>query len=86
MAACNQESAKRQSLTTVESPIKKKRVRTAEWLQQKRACDRAHAKTRINIGRAFERWRELRFLNGFKTDAETAFFLLDRQDFSFVME
>ncbi|XP_048031223.1 uncharacterized protein si:ch211-40k21.5 isoform X1 [Megalobrama amblycephala] len=80
MAACNQESAK-SSLTTGESPtVKKKRVRTVEWLQQKRACNRAHAKTRINIGRAFERWRELRFLNGFKTDAETAFFLLDSYD------
>ncbi len=31
------------------------------------------AKTRINIGRSFERWRELRVLKVFKTDAETAF-------------
>lgn len=82
MAARNQESAEQSLVATGEAPVvKKKRIRTAKWLQQKRECDRALAKTRINIGRAFERWRELRSLNGFKTDAETAFFLLDRYDF-----
>lgn len=74
------ESFKRQSpVTTGDSPVvKHKRLRTSEWLQKKRECNRAHAKTRINIGRAFERWRELRDLKVFKTDAETALFLLDR--------
>ncbi|XP_056105347.1 uncharacterized protein si:ch211-40k21.5 isoform X2 [Rhinichthys klamathensis goyatoka] len=37
-------------------------------------------KTRINIGRAFERWRQLRELKGFKSDSDLAFFLLDTVD------
>ncbi len=55
---------------TGDSPVvKTKRIRTENWLQKKRECDRAIvAKTKINIGRAFERWHEIRVLKGFKMD------------------
>uniref|UniRef100_A0A4W4DQ94 Uncharacterized protein n=1 Tax=Electrophorus electricus TaxID=8005 RepID=A0A4W4DQ94_ELEEL len=44
---------------------------------KKKELDRARDKTRINIGAAFERWKALRDLKGFKIDAELATFLLD---------
>ncbi|XDV27007.1 hypothetical protein PO909_030607 [Leuciscus waleckii] len=40
--------------------------------------DRRRAKTRVNIGAAFDSWRELRSALGIKTDPEQAFFLLQR--------
>uniref|UniRef100_A0A3B5BHY5 Uncharacterized protein n=1 Tax=Stegastes partitus TaxID=144197 RepID=A0A3B5BHY5_9TELE len=46
--------------------------------QKKKHYDQSRAKTRINIGEAFQRWRDLRELKGMKTDAEVAVFLLDR--------
>jgi len=54
-----------------------KRTR-AEKEEVKKEGDRARNKTRINIGSAFERWRVLRELIGFRLDAELATFLLDR--------
>ncbi|KAM4736945.1 uncharacterized protein FYW61_004575 isoform 2-T3 [Anableps anableps] len=45
---------------------------------QKKELDRARNKTRINIGAAFLRWRELLVLKQFKSDAELATFLLDK--------
>ncbi|XP_043978933.1 uncharacterized protein LOC122834391 isoform X3 [Gambusia affinis] len=45
---------------------------------QKKELDRARNKTRINIGAAFLRWRELLYLKRFKSDAELATFLLDK--------
>uniref|UniRef100_A0A674MHT5 Uncharacterized protein n=1 Tax=Takifugu rubripes TaxID=31033 RepID=A0A674MHT5_TAKRU len=44
---------------------------------KKRVYESARSKTRIYIGVAFERWRDLRQLKGMKTDAELALFLLD---------
>ncbi|XP_071382062.1 uncharacterized protein [Centroberyx affinis] len=41
------------------------------------AFDTARSKTRINIGTAFERWRNLRQAKRMKTDAALAVFLLD---------
>ena len=57
---------------------KKKKKVSAEARQAKRQSDRLRTKTRINIGRAFELWRDLRFVLGIKTDPELAFILLDR--------
>uniref|UniRef100_A0A671VTA7 Uncharacterized protein n=1 Tax=Sparus aurata TaxID=8175 RepID=A0A671VTA7_SPAAU len=57
---------------------KRKRIRTEDQRKAKRESDRARAKTRINIGDSFERWRELRGLKGFKSDPEFARFLLAR--------
>ncbi|XP_008294770.1 uncharacterized protein LOC103368241 [Stegastes partitus] len=54
-----------------------KRIRSAEHKQKKKHYDQSRAKTRINIGEAFQRWRDLRELKGMKTDAEVAVFLLD---------
>ncbi|XP_022066748.1 zinc finger protein 260-like isoform X1 [Acanthochromis polyacanthus] len=48
----------------------------------KKESDRA--RTRINIGGAFPRWRKLRDLKGFKTDADFASFLLDRYQSDFL--
>uniref|UniRef100_A0AAR2IKQ5 Uncharacterized protein n=1 Tax=Pygocentrus nattereri TaxID=42514 RepID=A0AAR2IKQ5_PYGNA len=45
---------------------------------KKRELDRARDKTRANLGAAFQRWRALRDLKGFRSDAELATFLLDR--------
>ncbi|XP_037830602.1 zinc finger protein 37 isoform X2 [Kryptolebias marmoratus] len=39
--------------------------------------DQARNKTRVNIGAAFPRWRELREQKGFRNDAQLATFLLD---------
>ncbi|CAM4574040.1 unnamed protein product [Leuciscus chuanchicus] len=44
----------------------------------KQALDKARGQTRVNIGAAFERWRQLRELKGLKSDAEVAVFLLNR--------
>ncbi len=41
----------------------------------KRDSDRARAKTQVNFGRSFNRWRELWDLKGFKTVPELALFL-----------
>jgi len=52
-------------------PKKKRRIKSSEYR-------RFSSKKRIIIGKAFERWRELKELNIFKSDAEVALFLLDR--------
>lgn len=44
----------------------------------KRLHDQKRSKTRINIGSAFTRWRELLLEKRMKLDAELATFLLDR--------
>ncbi|KAF4088920.1 hypothetical protein AMELA_G00060220 [Ameiurus melas] len=78
MAALNRGSSTPQSsLIFGESDVKSKKPRTAEGLQSNRESDRARAKTRINLGMAFESWRQLRDLKGLKTNAEMAFFLLE---------
>lgn len=58
--------------------LPKKRKRTKDISVKKRIYETARSKTRINIGAAFERWRDLRQLKGMKTDAELALFLLNR--------
>ncbi|KAL3996807.1 splicing factor, arginine/serine-rich 4/5/6 [Sarotherodon galilaeus] len=45
---------------------------------KERAEEGESDEARINIGVAFQRWREIRELKGFKTDAGFATFLLDR--------
>lgn len=40
--------------------------------------DQTKAKRLVNIGEAFQRWRDLREVKGMKTNAEVAMFLLDR--------
>lgn len=55
----------------------RKRKRSKNVNLKKRVYESARSKTRLNIGVAFERWRDLRQLKGMKTDAELALFLLD---------
>lgn len=55
----------------------KRRKRSKNVSVKKRVYESARSKTRIYIGVAFERWRNLRQLKGMKTDAELALFLLD---------
>lgn len=43
----------------------------------KKRLDQARAQTRVNIGVAFQRWRQLREMKGLKSDAMVAVFLLD---------
>ena len=49
-----------------------------KYSNAKRASDKARSKTRVNLGLAFVRWRQMRFAFGLKSDAELATFLLDR--------
>ncbi|KAK7118687.1 hypothetical protein R3I94_022248 [Phoxinus phoxinus] len=65
-------------LTSEEAPVVK--AKAPQHAVRKRESDKIRNKTRINIGRAFERWRQLRELKGFKSDPELAFFLLDTVD------
>ncbi|XP_061576236.1 histone-lysine N-methyltransferase PRDM9-like [Cololabis saira] len=55
----------------------KKRKPAEEKAAVKKALDKARGQTRVNIGPAFERWRGLKELKGFRSDAEVALFLLD---------
>lgn len=57
---------------------KPKRIRSEEQKWKKKFYDQARAKSRVNIGEAFQQWRDLREIKGMKTDAEVALFLLDR--------
>ncbi|XP_034043428.1 zinc finger protein 3 homolog [Thalassophryne amazonica] len=56
----------------------RKRKPEAEKAAMKKARDKARGQTRVDIGAAFSRWRQLRHLKGLKSDAEVALFLLDR--------
>ncbi|ROI47839.1 hypothetical protein DPX16_16262 [Anabarilius grahami] len=59
---------------------KRKKTDDDDKKAKKKELDRARNKTRVNIGPAFPRWRELRVLKGLKTDAELATFLLDNAE------
>ncbi|KAM9314937.1 uncharacterized protein KZ484_024651 [Pholidichthys leucotaenia] len=56
----------------------KQRKTEKEKKAKKTELNRARDQTRVSIGVAFTRWRELRDLQGYKTDAELATFLLNR--------
>lgn len=49
-----------------------------EVTDSEREADGERQETRINIGPACQRWREVRKQKGFKTDAAFATFLLNR--------
>ncbi|XP_016092440.1 uncharacterized protein [Sinocyclocheilus grahami] len=57
---------------------KKNRKISEEQSVKKKGYDQARGKTRVNIGAAFQRWRELKERLGLESDAEVALFLLDR--------
>uniref|UniRef100_A0A672H456 Uncharacterized protein n=1 Tax=Salarias fasciatus TaxID=181472 RepID=A0A672H456_SALFA len=57
--------------------MKSRVVKTLAQKKEYKKEDRARNRTRINVGTAFERWRTLQDLKGFKSDAELATFLLD---------
>ncbi|XP_076151165.1 uncharacterized protein LOC143134569 isoform X2 [Alosa pseudoharengus] len=54
----------------------KRRFSAEEVRERKKASDRARNRTRINIGRAYKEWRELRESKACKTDADLAFLLM----------
>uniref|UniRef100_A0A8C1IYK9 Uncharacterized protein n=1 Tax=Cyprinus carpio TaxID=7962 RepID=A0A8C1IYK9_CYPCA len=54
---------------------KQKRQTSAE---QKKAYDKARSRTCVNIGSAFQCWRELKEREGLRSYAKVALFLLDR--------
>lgn len=60
----------------VNKPVKRKR--TGQPSNPRRIWDKKRAKSRINIGVAFPRWRELRKNLGLQFDADLACVLLDR--------
>lgn len=47
------------------------------YAERKKAYDQARSRTRVNIGSAFTRWKELGEREGLGSDAEVALFLLD---------
>jgi len=57
---------------------KKVKVLSEETRKRKRESDKVKARTRINIGQAFPRWRELKDEEGCPTDADLAVILLDK--------
>uniref|UniRef100_A0A673LVG4 Uncharacterized protein n=1 Tax=Sinocyclocheilus rhinocerous TaxID=307959 RepID=A0A673LVG4_9TELE len=57
---------------------KKKRKISEKQNIKKKGYDQARGRTRVNIGAAFQRWRELKEREGLESDAEVALFLLDR--------
>ncbi|XP_028273481.1 uncharacterized protein LOC114443538 isoform X2 [Parambassis ranga] len=56
---------------------KKVNVLSEETKKRKRESDKVRARSRINIGPAFARWRELRDEEGCPTDGDLAVLLLD---------
>nr|XP_046265223.1 uncharacterized protein LOC124069804 isoform X2 [Scatophagus argus] len=48
-----------------------------QYSEAKRQADKARSKTRVNLGLAFSRWREMKQSLGMRSDAEFAFFLMD---------
>ncbi|XP_071382060.1 uncharacterized protein [Centroberyx affinis] len=59
------------------SKIGVKKPLTEQAKRAKGESDRIRNKSRVNLGQAFTRWRELRQHKGFKTDTELACFLLN---------
>ena len=55
----------------------RKTPRTDDVRQRKRLRDRERARTRVNIGKAFPEWRDLREKEGHKSDGELAAMLLN---------
>uniref|UniRef100_UPI003AAF59D8 uncharacterized protein n=1 Tax=Centroberyx gerrardi TaxID=166262 RepID=UPI003AAF59D8 len=55
---------------------KKRKTEEEKHATKKKLCQERD-KTRVNIGVALERWRELRESKGFKTDAMVALFLME---------
>ncbi|XDV36230.1 hypothetical protein PO909_006052 [Leuciscus waleckii] len=53
------------------------RKRSEKYNWKNKCYDRARARTRVNIGKAFQRWRDFKEREGLKTDAEVDLFLLD---------
>ncbi|XP_071398689.1 uncharacterized protein [Centroberyx affinis] len=61
---------------TTKRSNKKRKTEEEKHATKKKLC-RERDKTRVNIGVALERWRELRESKGFKTDAMVALFLME---------
>ncbi|XP_034543281.1 uncharacterized protein LOC117815585 [Notolabrus celidotus] len=60
---------------------KSKHFKTLAAKQEaKKALDDKRSKTRVNIGRVFDKWRELRDHMGLRLDCELAVLLMDRDD------
>ncbi|CAM4332807.1 unnamed protein product [Leuciscus chuanchicus] len=57
-----------------------KRLRSDEQKAKNREREKERGRSRIYIGEAFERWRELRRQKGFQSDIQVALFLLDRYE------
>ena len=64
--------------TTYTAQQSKKRKTGTERVTNTKRLNNERSNTRVNIGIAFQRWRELRELEGLKSDAMVAVFLLDR--------
>ncbi|XP_070837178.1 uncharacterized protein [Chaetodon trifascialis] len=72
------EGAEENATLTPEPFVKKpKKPLSEEARRMKRENDRQRGRTRVNLGSAYSAWKKLRDKNGFKTDAEMAFFLIN---------
>jgi len=54
----------------------KRRLSAEEVKERQKLFDRARDRTRVNIGRAFTEWRELKDNEECRTDADLAFLLM----------
>ncbi|XP_041789788.1 uncharacterized protein LOC121604356 isoform X2 [Chelmon rostratus] len=68
---------KNPSLPPEPSVKKPKKPLSEEARRVKRENDRQRGRTRVNLGPAYSAWKKLRDKNGFRTDAEMAFFLIN---------
>ncbi|XP_041838533.1 zinc finger and BTB domain-containing protein 6-like isoform X2 [Melanotaenia boesemani] len=67
-------------ITAYTAKTTKKKKTSDERRALHKVLNRARDRTRVNIGVAFSRWRELRKQKRIKSDAELAIFLLDRDN------
>uniref|UniRef100_UPI0037E76401 uncharacterized protein isoform X2 n=1 Tax=Semicossyphus pulcher TaxID=241346 RepID=UPI0037E76401 len=73
----SEDEEQRHSVSPEVSVKRQRKSLSEEAKKAKRESDRQRARTRVNIGSAHSAWRTLRDTNGFKTDAELAFFLIN---------
>lgn len=67
----------RPSVTPEPCVKKPKKPLSEEAKRVKRENDRQRGRTRVNLGPAYNPWKKLRDKNGFRSDAEMAFFLIN---------
>ncbi len=58
-------------------PIKKRKI-SEKQNNKKKGSNQARGRARVNIGAAFQQWRELKEWEGLESDAEVVLFVFDK--------